>query len=433
MKPWPTARQITEIPDSAASSFGDGADEMPSPSRPHRLTIGKGRGLLLRERGGGEARVEPIELFFDLVFVFAATQLTHLLLQRMSPGGAGETLLLLMAVWSAWSFTTWTTSWFDSRTLPVRLLLIGLMLGSLFMSAAIPEAYGEHGLTFAAAYVAIQVGRNALTFFAIGRGHPLTANFLRVLIWSVGLGILWIAGAVMEGERRVALWALAVAIDYVVTWFGFPVPGLGHSRTAEWSIAGEHLAERNELFIILALGETFLLTGASYAGLPRSAASMAAVIVAFAGAVALWWLYFDRGAMAGREAIAHTDNPGWLGLSAYTYLHLPMVAGIILAAGGDELTIAHPLERVTAELMVLILGGPTLYLIGNALFTWELSGRVPWSRLVAIAVLVALVPLGASASALALMTSATLVVVALVAWDVRGRWGPPSTHSTTAV
>jgi low temperature requirement protein LtrA len=425
--------QLPEVPDSASIPIGDGIDEMPSPGWPHRLAIGKGRGLLLRERGGGEARVEPVELFFDLVFVFAATQLTHLLLTRMSPGGAGETLLLLMAVWSAWSFTTWTTSWFDSRTLPVRLLLIGLMLGSLFMSTAIVEAYGEHGLAFATAYVAIQVGRNALTFFAIGRGHPLTANFLRVLIWSVGLGILWIAGAVMEGDRRVALWALAVAIDYVVTWFGFPVPGLGHSRTAEWSIAGEHLAERNELFIILALGESILLIGAAYAELPRSVASMAAVIVAFTSAVALWWLYFDRGAMAGRDAIAHTDNPGWLGLSAYTYLHLPMVAGIILTAGGDELTIAHPLERVTPELMVLILGGPVLYLLGNTLFTWELSGRVPRSRLVAIALLVALVPLGARTSALALMTVATVIVIALVAWDVRGRWSLPSPHSVAAV
>jgi low temperature requirement protein LtrA len=396
-------------------------NQIPPLNRSHGLTTGRGRRLLIPERSRGEARVEPIELFFDLVFVFAATRLTHLLVERMTPGGAGETLLLLMAIWSAWSFTTWTTSWFDSRTLPVRALLIGIMLGSLFMSAAIPEAFGEHGLAFAAAYVTIQVGRNGLTFFAIGRGHPLTGNFLRVLIWSVVLGTLWIAGALTEGDGRVMLWALAVAIDYVVTWFGFPVPGLGHSRTAEWSIAGEHLAERNELFIILALGESILLTGTTFAGLPRSGATVAAVIVAFVGSVALWWLYFDRSAMVGREAIAHTDNPGWLGLSAYTYFHLPMVAGIILAAGADELTIAHPLDQATSALAVLALGGPALYLIGNVLFTWELSRRVPWSRLVAITALVALVPLAADAPALMLLTAATVIVVALVVWDVRGR------------
>ena len=392
----------------------------------HLLKSGKGRRLLLRERGGGETRVEPIELFFDLVFVFAVTQLTHLLLDHLTPRGAAETLLLLMAVWSAWSFTTWTTSWFDSRTLPVRLLLVGLMLGSLFMSAAVPQAFGAQGLAFAAAYVAIQVGRNWVTLVAIGRGHPLTSNFLRVLTWSVGLGILWIAGGVAEGDRRVVLWALAVAIDYVVTWFGFPIPGFGRTRTPEWMIAGEHLAERNELFVILALGESIVITGATYGEAPRSGATVAAFIVAFIGSVALWWLYFDRGAPAGREAIAQTVDPGGLGLSAYSYFHLPMVAGIIIAAGGDELTIAHPLERATTAVPMLILGGPALYLVGNALFNWELSRRVPWSRLVAIAALVALVPLAASTSALVLMVAATVILVALVVWDVRGRWSPPT-------
>ena len=396
--------------------------------RGHHFRSGLGRGLLFGEQGSREARVEPIELFFDLVFVFAATQLTHLLVDRMSPGGAGESLLLLMAIWSAWSFTTWTTSWFDSRALPVRLLLIGLMLGSLFMSAAIPEAFGETGLAFAAAYVAIQVGRNGLTFFAIGRGHPLTGNFLRVLIWSVGLGILWIAGALMEDDRRVALWVLAVAVTYLVTWFGFQVPGLGCSRTSEWMIAGEHLAERNELFIILALGESILLTGATYMGQPRSGATVVAV-VAFVCSVALWWLYFDRGAMAGREAIAYTRNPGRLGLSAYSYLHLPMVAGIILTAGADELTIAHPLDPATSTLAVLALDGPALYLIGNTLFTWELSGRVPWSRLVAIAALIALVPLAARTWALVLLIAATVIVVSLVVWNLRDRWSRLITNS----
>ncbi len=149
------------------------------------------------------------------------------------------------------------------------------MLGSLFMSAAIPDAFAGSGLAFAVAYVAIQVGRNAVTLVAIGRGHPLTANFLRVLIWSVALGILWIAGGLAEGDRRVALWAAAVAIDYVVTWIGFPIPGFGRSRTPDWMIAGAHLAERNELFIILALGESILVTGATYGELPRSAATVA--------------------------------------------------------------------------------------------------------------------------------------------------------------
>jgi low temperature requirement protein LtrA len=390
-------------------------------SRHDPLTSGKGRRLLLHTRGNDGARVEPIELFFDLVYVLAITQLTHLLLEHLSPRGAGEALLLLMAVWSAWSFTAWTTSWFDAHTLPVRLMLVGVMLGSLFMSAAIPDAFTGSGLAFAVAYVAIQVGRNAVTLFAIGRGHPLTSNFSRVLIWSVGLGVLWIAGGLAEGDRRVALWAVAVIVDYVVTWIGFPIPGLGYSRTPDWMIAGAHLAERNELFIILALGESILVTGATYGGLPRSAATALAFVVAFIGSVALWWLYFDRGAEAGREAITHSVDPGWLGLSAYSYFHLPMVAGIIMAAGADELTIAHPLERVTMAMTAVILGGPALYLVGNALFTWALSGLISWSRLVAVAALLALMPLAAGASTLTLLIAATLVLVALVVWDLRSR------------
>ena len=137
--------------------------------------------------------------------------------------------------------------------------------------------------------------------------------------------MLWIAGGLAEGDRRVLLWAAAVVIDYVVTWFGFPIPGLGRSRTPEWMIAGAHLAERHELFIILALGESILVTGATYGELPRSMATVMAFVVAFIGSVALWWLYFDRGAEAGREAITHTVDPGWLG--ALRLLLLPPADG----------------------------------------------------------------------------------------------------------
>jgi low temperature requirement protein LtrA len=289
------------------------------------------------------------------------------------------------------------------------------------MSVAIPDAFGESGLAFAGAYVAIQVGRNALTLVAVGRDHPLAGNFLRVLLWSVALGVLWLAGGVAEGDRRFVLWALAVVIDYIVIWFGFPIPGLQHSRTPAWQIAGEHLAERYELFIILALGESILVTGATYGRLPRTGATVVAFTVAFAGSVALWWIYFDRGAEAGRKAMTHAADPSWLGLSAYSYFHLPMVAGIIMTAGADELTIAHPLEPVTPPVAALILGGPAIYLVGNALFTRALSGAVPWSRLIAIAALVALTPLAGGAPALTLLVAATLIIVALAGWDLRGR------------
>jgi low temperature requirement protein LtrA len=324
-----------------------------------------------------------------------------------------------MAIWSAWSATTWVTSWFDAHARQVRLLLLGVMLGSLFMSAAISDAFGDGGLAFALPYVAIQVGRNAWALAAVGRGHPDSRTFQRVLLWSVALGMLWIAGAIAEGDRRVALWALAVVLDYVATWFGLPIPGLGRSHTPEWTIAGAHLAERYELFIIFALGESILVTGATYGGLARSGVVVLAFIVAFAGSATLWWLYFDRGAEAGREAITHAGDAGWLGLFAYAYFHLPMVAGIIMVAGADELVIAHPIDPSTTAMSVLIVGGPAVYLAGNALFTWALAGTMSWSRLAAIAALVALLPLAARVPALTLLVVATLVLIALARWDLR--------------
>lgn len=401
-------------------------------NRSRLLSSGRGRALLLGERAGREVRVEPIELFFDLVYVFAITRLTHRLLIDVSPRSIAETLLLLMAVWPVWSSTAWMSSRFDPRALPIRRLLIAIMLGSLFMSAAIPDAFGGEGFAFAAAYVAIQVGRNLMVLFAIGRGHPLTTQMVRVLIWSVALGGLWTAGGLLTGDQRLLVWTLAVAIEFIVTGLGWPVPGLDRSLGGPSSISGVHLAERNELFIIVALGESILVTGATYSGLPRSPAAVAALLVAFAISVQLWWIYFDRGAAAGREAIAHTQDLGRLGLVAYTYFHLPMVAGIILSAGANELIIAHPLDVPDGALTTVILGGPVLYLLGNALFIWALSNRVPRSRLVGIAALIALTPV-AAAPALVLSLCAALVLLAIALWELRAGRRPeqPAEQSET--
>jgi low temperature requirement protein LtrA len=140
---------------------------------------------LQRARDGGEQPVTALELFFDLVFVFAVTQLSHRLLDHLTIGGALETLLLLVAVWRAWVDTTWVTNWFDPDRTPVRLMLVAVMLASLLMSVAIPEAFGGRGLMFALAYAAIQVGRTAFVLIALGGTHPLSRNFQRVLSWYV--------------------------------------------------------------------------------------------------------------------------------------------------------------------------------------------------------------------------------------------------------
>jgi low temperature requirement protein LtrA len=161
---------------------------------------------LLRSRDGGEQPVTHLELVFDLVYVFAVTQLSHRLLDHLNVGSALETLLLLVAVWRAWVDTTWVTNWFDPDRTPVRLMLVALMLASLLMSVAIPEAFGERGLMFALAYVAIQAGRTAFVLIALGGTHPLSRNFQQVLSWYVVSGALWIIGGLLESEARYLLW-----------------------------------------------------------------------------------------------------------------------------------------------------------------------------------------------------------------------------------
>jgi low temperature requirement protein LtrA len=369
----------------------------------------------LRARDGGEQPVTPLELFFDLVYVFAVTQLSHRLLEHLSVRGALETLMLLLVVWGVWVYTAWFTNWFDPDSLAVRLVLVAVMLASLVMSVAIPEAFGKRGLMFALAYVAIQVGRTAFTFIALRR------TFQRILTWFVGAGVLWIIGGLLGGEARYAVWLLALAVDYSGPVVGYYIPGLGRSRTQEWTIEGGHFAERCQLFVIIALGESILVTGTTFGQIEASTATVSAFVVAFLGSVALWWIYFARSAEAAREVISSSEDPGRLGRSAYTYFHLPMIAGIIAVAAADELTVAHPGDRGTASSVALTLGGTALFLVGHAFFKRAVFGMLPWSH--AIAALAALIPVGFAIPTLVLSGAAGLIVVVLAAWDTLAHGG----------
>ena len=382
---------------------------------------------VLRARDGGEQQVTPLELFFDLVYVFAITQLSHLLLDHPTVGGALETLFLLLVVWWAWQYTTWFTNWFDPDVLPVRLMLGAVMLASLVMSVAIPEAFGERGLMFALAYVAIQVGRTVFAVLALDVSHPLSGGFWRILAWFAASGVLWVAGGLVEGDARYALWVLALGVDYSGPAAGYRTPGMGRSHTEEWTIEGMHFAERCQLFVIIALGESILVTGTTFGEAEVSAAAVAAFGVAFLGSGALWWIYFARSAHDASETIAHSEDPGRLARSAYTYFHLPMIAGIIAVAAADELTLAHPGDPGTFASISLTLGGPALFVAGHGGFLWAVSGRVPWSRLVAVVTLAALAPVGFATPALTLASAAALIVVLLAIGDSvtrRRRWRP---------
>src|SRR5919112_273260 len=368
-------------------------------------------GGLLRTRDGGEQRATPLELFFDLVYVFAITQLSHLLLDHLTVEGVLETLFLLLAVWWAWVYTTWVANWFDPDRLPVRLMLV-----------AIPDAFGERGLMFAAAYVTIQVGRTVFAVTALnkslGRSDPLSRNFQRIFFWLLVSGVLWIIGGLLEGEARYVLWALALAVEYISPVVGFYTPGLGRSTTETWStVEGGHAAERCQLFVILALGESILVTGTTFGEIETSVVTVAAFVVAFLGSVALWWIYFARAAEAAREVFASSEDPGRIARSAYTYFHLPMIAGIIAVAAADEFIVGHPGDRGTTASVVLTIGGTALFVAGQAFFKWAVFGLLPWSRAVAIAALAGLMPVGFALPTLALSSAAALIVVALAAWD----------------
>jgi low temperature requirement protein LtrA len=263
----------------------------------------------------------------------------------------------------------------------------------------------------------MQVGRSLFMIWALGEASPRNRrNFERITVWLAAAGIVWIAGALFEGAR-LALWTAALAIEFASPALGFWVPGLGRSTTEEWDVAGGHLAERCALFIIIALGESLLVTGATFAGLTWTAAPVMAFAVAFASSIAMWWIYFDTGAERGTRKIASASDPGRLARLGYTYLHLPIVAGIVVAAVADELVLAHPIGHTESKVAVAVLGGPALFLVGNLLFKNTIAGRPPLSHLLGLGLLAVLTPAASLLSPLALAAAATAVLMAVATWE----------------
>jgi low temperature requirement protein LtrA len=374
--------------------------------------------LLRARREHEHGKVAFVELFFDLVFVFAVTQLSHSLLEHFTLLGVIQTTLLLMAVWWVWIYTSWVTNWLDPETPPVRLMLFVLMLAGLVLSTSLPEAFEARGLAFAAAYVFMQVGRSLFMLWALGPHSPANLrNFQRITSWLALSGVFWIAGGFTDGVTRLGLWGVALFLEYLSPSTGFWTPGLGRSTTADWDVEGGHMAERCGLFIIIALGESILVTGATFGTLEWAPETVAAFVVAFLGSVAMWWIYFSIGAEMGSRLIARSADPGRLARLAYTYMHLPIIAGIIVAAVADELVLAHPTGHTGIETTVAVLGGPALYLVGNMLFKQATANRVPLSHLVGPLLLVVLVPLSWTASPLMLATAASLVLVLVAIWE----------------
>ena len=221
------------------------------------------------------SRVTYAELFFDLVFVFAVTQVSHTLLGRFTPLGAVQTTMLFLAVWWVWVYTSWITNWLNPETTPVRILLFLLMLGGLVLSTSIPKAFKSRGLWFAIAYAAMQVGKTVFLWASTPPGRTLARmNAVRITAWLSVSAIFWIAGGLAEGHSRLAFWAVALTIEYVSPAVRFWIPKYGASAVADWVVEGGHMAERCAGFIIIALGKSIVVTGATFADLPWTRATV---------------------------------------------------------------------------------------------------------------------------------------------------------------
>jgi len=377
------------------------------------------RGALFRQYVPHQrSRVTYAELFFDLVFVFAVTQISHALLGHFTPLGALQTTLLFLGVWWVWVYTAWVTNWLNPELTPVRLLLFLMMLGGLVLSTSIPKAFESRGLWFAIAYAAMQVGRTTFLLASVPRAQlSIRRNAIRILVWLSISALFWIAGGIAEGHSRLLLWAVALGIEYISAAVRFWIPKYGASSIEDWAVEGGHMAERCAGFIIIALGESIVVTGATFADLAWTTETVSAFASAFIGSLAMWWIYFHRGAEAGSELISKSSEPGRLARLAYTYLHMPIVAGIILSAVADELVLQHPAGHSDLNTVLSAIGGPLLFLLGTILFKHTIRGWLQLSHGAGIVALGILAWFAGGLSPLMLSVLTTAIMIMVAGWE----------------
>jgi len=386
--------------------------------------FGMSRNVLRRSTNPNPDRVTYVELFFDLVFVLAITQLSEVL--SLTPGvwGVAESTLICLAVWWLWVYTSWATNWLDPDTRPVLWLLLALMVVGLILSDSIPEAFGERGILFAGAYLFYHLVRTVFVIVASRKHRPAIAiGQQRILVWAAVAAPFWIVGAFLPGHWRLLLWGIGLAIDYAGPATLFWIPGRGKSSWEAWQIRGAHFAERAALFIIIVLGESILVTGGSLAGRELSADSVLSFVSAFADSVVLWLLYFAHGERGGSHYIKARESTGPVARISYTYLHVILVLGIVLTSHGHEVVAHHPEEVPSLASIGFIALGPAIYLLGNIAFKASIGVKpknLPGHVYGGIAFVV-LFALGGAGflpiSALALSCIATAMLIAIVTVD----------------
>ena len=374
-----------------------------------------------RESADGHSRASTLELFYDLVFVFAITQVSHYLLQEdganLSWEGAGQAAVILVAVWWSWNYTTWTTNELDTDAPAVRGMVIAVMLGSLMMSVAIPYAWEDRALLFAGSYVAIQVGRHAFLAYVAGtKGSIVRIRAERILIWFLLSGVFWISGALVDGgSARTVLWLAAIVIDLAAPFLVYRLPGLRRLAHDTWSVTSEHFAERFQLFVIIALGESIVITGATATDVKEIGLEVVlAFTIAFLTSAALWWLYFNRAAERLYERLARAESRTLIARDVYTYLHIFVIAGIIVSAVGDEILVEHPDYELATNKLIFVVGGPLLFLLAMSLIRFRAAGTLSPKRTVAAIAIVLVGLILQSASAIVIATAVLAVLVVLI-------------------
>ncbi|KDE19262.1 membrane protein [Acetobacter aceti 1023] len=371
----------------------------------------------IRKSENGHVEVTTEELFFDLIYVFLVTQISHGLLHHLGPIGFLQTLVLWFAAWLGWQYTGWVTNWFDPRSAALRCVLFASMALALLCGAAAPEAFGARGLSFAICYTMMQVGRSAFVVARLPANHALLPNYKRILVWNMISGACWIAGAFYPAHERLAFWSAAVLCEYISPMFGFWLPFLGRSHTSDWTISGSHLVERCQLFVMVALGETIMASGLSMARAAQwTTPTLSGFFTSFLCTIAMWWLYFGTSTKQAEHAIKHSSDPGRLG-AYFHYIHAVLIAGIIVTAVGMDILLENPLEIVTGPALFAMISGPLLYLVGSLVYQRIVTAQWPMPQMGGIVGFIILLCLGQTQSALVLCCMGTLLLLS-VAWCV---------------
>jgi low temperature requirement protein LtrA len=333
-------------------------------------------------------RATLLELLFDVVFIAALAQTSLRLADQVTAANTAQLVLLLGAVWWTWSITTLLTDFYDPQQWPIQVLIATTMTGAIIMAATIPMAFTTHGWVFATAYVGIHVGRGIGLVIAL-RNHHAQARATRFFFWFCVSGIFWFAGAFADPQTRVMLWAAALAIDYVSAALRYPTPWIGRVPLNQYDKASEHLGERYQQFIILALGDLVLVPTLKIGIAGFSGVRVAAFLLLLATTLLFWQVYVHRAGALLQLAI--TERPGratrW-----GPYTHFLILAGVVATAAGFDLVITQPTGDTPIGWVVVIVGGPALFLFGRIVFEYVSFLRLAKSRPVWLAVLIVVAP-----------------------------------------